>query len=85
MGNQELPPAWRMIDGWLRDPRIRRDGLIALTLILAASVVAVSLLASAAAAVAVSGLALCSGVGATTAHIVNRKARRMGQPHQPHC
>jgi hypothetical protein len=28
------------------------------------------------AAIAVSGLTLCSGAGATTAHIANRKARR---------
>lgn len=41
----EPPPAssvpWNVIDGWIRDPRIRRDALIGLTLVLIAVVVVV--------------------------------------------
>ncbi|GAA4551473.1 hypothetical protein [Amycolatopsis samaneae] len=76
--------AWRIVDRWVRDPLIRRDGLIALAMVLAALVLLAACLSGGAAAVlpalvvkVLGGAtaALVAGWGAVRA-VRSRRARR---------
>jgi hypothetical protein len=61
------PRTWPVtVDSWVRDPAVRRDGLIALAMLLAASVIVAGLIAS----------SLTAGGGAISAAAVVLLARR---------
>lgn len=70
---KRTPHHWQLLDRWLHNPTLRRDGLIALTLVLTALVTVVALLAQTLIAI-LGGLAVCLGTTGI-AHLLKRRYR----------
>jgi hypothetical protein len=76
------PPAWKFVDRWVRDPKIRRDTLIALGMILGAAVVLVLACTALLAPLAVkilTGSVAGGGLGWGGYRLARRRRRGRGQ------